>query len=149
MGIKWWWWGEKNDNITPVTIGIIEFKDGLEVDLTPEVLHERIGSLIRENITSLELLPEGNYNVTPSWWKKHTHNHHLTVLDNGNGVYRMTPRESGVGFLASDTREYSSGGTNVKLPEDQNVAVVAGPSINRRMSICSIIVHFDLPNLSR
>lgn len=68
--------------------------------------------------------------MTPKIWTKNLHNHELTVLDNGQGLYRIYPRDPEFGFIesASETgiTNFRRGGRVNDVNAEQPVAVMGG-----------------------
>lgn len=98
------------------------------------------------NTVDLEYLTTGVYSVTPSIWTKHTHNHELTVLDNGEGLYRIYPRDPKVGFVESAIEggmtPFRQGGRVNLINAEQPLAIVAGRHPDKRqLQIFSLIAH--------
>jgi len=112
-----------------MTIERLHSEDGYPVDSSKPLLGQ-IKRILISNQTKIEALPEGDYNLTPKWWTKHLMNHELTVLENGNGIYRMIPRNNRVGTADLDKQglnKFEAGGKTIQLPQDDEVAVVGGP----------------------
>lgn len=130
----------------PVTIERLHFKDGIPLPLQPNVDGE-IKRIIVENLDKAKTLPEGEYDLTPSWWRKHLHRHNLVVFEDGTGIYRAIPREKEVGTVDVSTGEFRKGSRMVKIPEDQAVVIVGGPLEDRKtLGIYEIIFHSPGPS---
>lgn len=127
-----------------MTIERLHFKDGVHLPLE-ELAHKELLKIIRENSDKIVTLPEGEYDLTPSWWKKHLCNHNLIVLGNGTGVYRAIAREKGVGtkeVSMGKIGEVQKGGRVIKIPEEQFMVIVGGPLKDReRMGVYEIIFY--------
>ena len=122
----------------------LSFKDGVHLPLEGHANKELI-KIAEENSDKIEILSEGEYDLTPSWWRKHLYTHNLIVLEDGTGVYRAIPREKGVGtreVSMGKIGKFQKGGRVVKIPEDQPVVVVGGPLKDReRMGVYEIIFY--------
>lgn len=112
-----------------MTIERLHFEDGYP--LNPRIpIVEQVVRAFTEHRAKIEVLPEGDYDLTPKWWTKHLMNHKLTVLGNGNGVYRAIPRDSDVGVgevMQQGIGPHKPGGNVTHLPQDREIAIVAGP----------------------
>lgn len=115
-----------------MTIERLHFEDGHPLNLSgsPE---GQIARILVENFSKIQILPEGDYDLTPKWWTKHLMNHNLTVLENGGGIYRATPRDGDVGTRdLSRGGQYKPGGNIIHLPQDKIIIIVAGPLKDRK-----------------
>jgi hypothetical protein len=128
-----------------MTIERFHSEEGFSLDpnRSPE---DQIMQTVAANITSLQTLPEGDYNLTPAWWTKHLMIHNLTVLENGNGIYKMLPRDNDVGTIEIDPRkimnQHKPGGRIVHLPQDQEMIVIGGPLKDRKtLGVYEVIFH--------
>lgn len=85
--------------------------------------------LILTKLQELELLVPGDYDVTPRIWTRNTHTHELTVFDNGEGLYRLRPKDEQVGTVimeGSTTGPVQPGGNNQPINADHPWAIIAG-----------------------
>ena len=112
-----------------MTIERLHFEDGYPIN--PKIpIEEQLAKAFMTHRAKIEVLPEGDYDLTPKWWTKHLMNHKLTVLENGNGIYRATPRDSDVGIRELSQQgvgPHKPGGNVIHLPQDRDMAIVAGP----------------------
>lgn len=112
-----------------MTIERLHFEDGYPLNLTRPT-EKQIGGALTSYSAKIEVLPEGDYDLTPKWWTKHLMDHKLTVLANGNGLYRAIPRDSDVGtreLSRQGVSPHKPGGNITHLPQDRDIVVVAGP----------------------
>lgn len=93
---------------------------------------QALGELLIAHMPGVVTLDPGVYDVTPKVWTKHTHNHEVTVLDNGEGLYRITPRYAGSGYTLSPSQEFRRGGKVQPINAEQPLAVLAGGYPHKR-----------------
>lgn len=109
-------------------ISHIEIPNGIEiVDLNDASY--ALARIALENDIQPVVLPTGTYNVTPKIWTRHTHIHEVTVLDNGEGLYRMYPREDNVSiteYLGGEELGTRSGGRVNPINADSPQAAILG-----------------------
>jgi hypothetical protein len=113
-----------------------------------EEFHQATGELLLSKMDELELLMPGEYDVTPKIWTKNTHNHELIVLDNGEGIYRLHPRDEGVGTLEyapeADSGTYKAGGRQQRINAGNPFAVIAGGHPTKhKLQIFGIIAYLE------
>jgi hypothetical protein len=104
-----------------------------------------ISRLFIERFAEIELLATGDYDVTPEIWTKHTHIHEVTVFDNGQGRYRMTPRDADVGYQEF-WRDVSSkihlGGRQVGINDRYPLSIIGGGHPNKpTLQIFGLVVY--------
>jgi len=126
-----------------MTIERLHFEKGMPLPSGGSL--DEIERIILENQDQIISLPEGEYDLTPQGWKKHPHLHQLTVLKDGTGVYRAIPREKNAGTI-SLSREgrgrFQMGVQTIRIPEDQSVAILAGPLEDRKtLGLYEIILY--------
>jgi hypothetical protein len=113
-----------------MTIERLHFEEGFSFDSNRSA-QEQIAEIATANIFNIQILPEGDYNLTPKWWTNNLMRHNLTVLEDGNGVYQMLPRDNDVGTVEIGRQkilgQYKPGGRTVHLPQDEEMIVVGGP----------------------
>ncbi len=113
-----------------MSIGKLEIQDGAPLPKYPKTLHIALAQLLIERgEDDFEVLSSGVYDVTPSIWTKHNHDHELTVLDDGEGIYRVLPRNKSAGFVTATHPGISGfrpGGTQNRINESNPFAVIAG-----------------------
>lgn len=134
-----------------MTIERLHFEDGHPLNLSRDVSVEaQVARILVDNHDKIQALPEGDYDLTPKWWTKHLMNHNLTVLENGNGIYRATPRDSDVGtreLSQQGVSRHKPGGNIAHLPQENGMAIVAGPLKDRiTMGIYEIILYTPGPS---
>lgn len=127
-------------------ISYLEFPDGTPLELNADRLQQSVGELIVANAVDLQLLEVGVYDITPKIWTKNTHNHQLDVLDDGTGLYSLFPKDSGVGFMRSDTgmRIESGGTTNIINGENPLAVVAGGHKSKAKPQIFGIIAYLPI-----
>ncbi len=120
-----------------------EVPDGLEMPMGDET-KEFIGRLLIAHIDDFQPLFSGTYDITPDIWTKNTYLHKLTVLFNGQGIYRLIPRFPNVGIAvphANDRLVYEHGGSEQYINQQFPTAIVAGgnptkPGVHLYRAIC-------------
>lgn len=127
-----------------MTIERISFPDGIKLESDP---HEQTLRIIREHEELVNPLPEGDYDLTPSWWTKHLHTHKLTVLSDGTGIYRPIPRDSDVGLGDLVMKEFKKGGAVIRIPGDQMMIMVGGSTKDLKdLGLYEVILYAPGPN---
>lgn len=109
-------------------ISRIEIPNGIEIVDLYDAPYALARIAIEHDIPP-EVLTTGTYDVTPKIWTRHTHKHEVTVLDNGEGLYRMYPREDNVSiteYLGGEGLGTRSGGRVNPINADTPVAAVLG-----------------------
>lgn len=95
-------------------------------------------------------LAEGEYDLTPPIWQRPTYTYNLTVLDSGIGIVRMISRYSDSTNRTVDHEgvyDVRSGGRQIRLPEDQSMAVVMGPNrLNPNRCLYELVYFVPDPN---
>jgi len=110
-------------------IAKLTIAEGVPLMLEPDILHLALGELLVANRHDLEYLQPGVYDITPKIWTTHTHNHELVVLDNGEGLYRIFPRDANVGSQETSRSVLTSfrlGGRQMPINAKNPRAVIAG-----------------------
>src|SRR5450631_3472996 len=87
-------------------ISHLAIPEGFEMPIDASLLHQALAEILVANRAELEYMQTGVYDVTPKIWTKNTHNHELTVLDNGEGLYRLYPKDSTVGVVEPANGEF-------------------------------------------
>ena len=105
-----------------------------------------IMSIVKKYRDQVKILPAGRHDITPSWQRGTNLGHTLIVHEDGTGTYVRELRNTGpegVGGVV-DIMEHPCGIREIRLPQDQSLAVVLGPSNDGR-SIAAIytIVYFS------
>lgn len=127
-----------------MTIERLSFPEGVKIESD---VHAQLLRLVREHADEVAQLAEGDYDLTPTWWTKHLHNHHLTVMADGTGIYRAIPRESDVGTGDPRTGSFQRGGRLIRIPQDQAIAMIGGPLKDlRNLGIYEIVFHLPGPS---
>jgi hypothetical protein len=132
-------------------INRLSMPDGEPLPQTQDQFMQAIGELLTAHAQDVVTLEPGVYNVTPKVWTKNTHDHELTVLDNGTGLYRIYPKYSDAGYHLFDPDNTPSGtlpevtpGGRVQPLDDQNrIAIVAGghPRKTDRLQMFEILFY--------
>lgn len=134
-----------------MVMALLERKEneGILIDPIKNRVEEEIARVYSEYNAEFDALPEGNYNITPPWWRKNTHTHHLTVFKDGTGLYRLFPRDGGSGLISFARGEISvkRGGTFNRIPQEAAFAVVNGPNPKTgRIEVLRLVAHFEGPS---
>jgi len=115
-------------------IARLEFPEGVPF-ASPDVLADRaalaamVMGIIVENSADFTFPDPGVYDVTPKIWTRHLHEHELTVLDNGRGLYRMIPRSNDVGVYDGRTDnplQFRPGGSSTHLGPEEPIVLITG-----------------------
>lgn len=112
-----------------MSIARLSFPEGAPLPTNPNTLHVEVAKLVVANSGDLELLPQGDYDITPEIWTRNTHNHLLTVLDNGEGRYRMAPRESTFGYQMAESEglgHFQEGGRQQHIDSNNPIVILGG-----------------------
>jgi len=126
-------------------IARLTIAEGVPLPLDSDVLHGVIGELLLVNALAIEYPQAGVYDITPKIWTKNTHNHELVVLENGEGLYRIFPRDANVGFQElsqTGPTHFRFGGRQNPINAENRIAVIAGGHPTKRMpQIYGIIAY--------
>ena len=133
-----------------MTIERLHFEGGIPFEFTQRDPQAWAIDTIIRNIKRAEVLPEGEYDLTPASWTKNTHKHNLLVYADGTATYRAIPKDREVGFLEPGTREFIPGGRIQLMPEDVGMVMVSGPSKDLKgIAVHEIIFHLPGPSPRR
>lgn len=127
-------------------ISRLEFPDGIDLPLDPNTMQAKVAGIVVARLADLELLDQGIYDVAPKIWTKNLHNHELTVLDNGQGLYRIYPRDPEFGFIESASQtgmtNFRRGGRVNDVNAEQPVAVIGGGHPKKReLQMFGLIIY--------
>lgn len=95
----------------------------------PERLPKALGELLLERAQDVERLNPGEYVVTPKVWSKNTHEHELVVLENGEGMYRVRPKDERSGYIqltADGITGFGRGGREQPINDKSPLIVISG-----------------------
>ena len=109
----------------------VHFEGGvpLSTDQDPQ---EQVAKYLHEGkYDRKERLSPGRYNITPSVWTTHVYEYHLEVKTGNSAVCTMVPRfsdsQSIVVAPSSEAGVLERGGRIIRIPEDRDVLIIAGP----------------------
>lgn len=122
----------------------LEFPDGIDMPRDPNQLNSECRKLLIAHVVELEFLETGVYDITPKIWTENTHAHELTVLDNGEGLYQMYPKDSEVGFTetAGGLSSFKRGGRMNPIDAEKPLHIVGGGHPNKPfLYIFGLIVY--------
>jgi hypothetical protein len=133
-----------------MTIEMLQFKEPVVQDITEgDPFRWAIGAIVA-NFDHVVILPEGNYDLTPTSWTHNAGRHELTVFENGNALYRMIPlrQDTAVFDSARRDRGFVSGGRTQLIPEDAEVTLLASPAREggTKVEIHNIIFYIPGPS---
>jgi len=127
-------------------IAKVEFPDGIELPSDPAKIQADVIRMMIEHENDIETMPTGVYDITPIIWTRNTHNHELTVLDNGQGLYRIFPKVENAGLLQTVATGglggFKKGGILNPINKESPLAIVAGGHPHKpRAQIFGVIAH--------
>jgi hypothetical protein len=131
-----------------MTIERLSFPNGYV--FLPQADWERgIETIFQSHRLEIQLVPEGEYKLTPPHWTNHAYEHFLIVLSTGEGVYQLLPRDAtswSVDWLRHNNLQV--GGRVFHLPRDQTYACLSGsaPHNPLELAIFEFIRHTPGPN---
>ena len=133
-----------------MTISVVEIENGYPLERRVDITAQ-IKKAVSSDKAEWYELPEGNHDVTPRWWRKNNHWHEVMVLNTGEGVYRALPKDREVGLIEqepdSGKTNYKRGGMQIRLPQDEGLAIIAGPTRDLKgLGILRVIFHWPGPN---
>jgi hypothetical protein len=108
--------------------------------------------VIAANFDSIQELPEGEYDLTPSSWKRNASKHNLIVRPDGDGIYRMIPlyKDTGVLDTSKNPGQFVPGGKTQLLPQDVGLMFISSPSRERSsIQVHEVIFHIPGPSPRR
>lgn len=115
-----------------MTIERYSFPNGIPIQEDIGI-NEQLDELVNKRRDARQNLHVGQFDLTPDVWTRydsHRMFHHLTVLEDGTGVYRVLPKDSGVGtqeVVGGEKLEAKLGGKILHLNSASIPIVVAGP----------------------
>jgi hypothetical protein len=126
-----------------MTIERISFPEGVVIeDAGPADLARVISEGLASGQGTVQRLPVGEHDVTPKIWTKHLQTRKVLVHPDGTGTLRSMPRDSEVGAVDLQSGEYKHGGTVINLPQDEKVAIIAGPKKDfPKLHVFEVIYH--------
>ncbi len=123
----------------------LEIPDGEPLPRNQRQVQPEISKMILDRVTEFEMLHPGDYDITPKIWTKHAHTYELTVLSNGEGLFRVFPKtkESGYQqFSESKSTEFNVGGkTNPEKAETPLYIVSGGHPNKMDLQIFGVIMY--------
>jgi hypothetical protein len=132
-----------------MAIGRLSIPEGVDLP-DPSEMHLAVAHLLVERFTEVQMLPSGVYDVTPEIWTKHTHTHEVTVFDNGQGRYRITPRDESVGyheFWEGVSSEFHRGGRQVGINERTPLSIIGGGHPNKKtLQLFGFVMYVPEPD---
>lgn len=127
-------------------ISRFEFPDGIEMPYFDENtdVNRILGRILLDNAGDVQPLVPGEYNLTPEIWTGNSYNHQLTVLNNGEGVYRATPRLPGAGFIDRSSRVAFGGRMNPVNAKSPLLAISGGHPRKAPIQIYNLIAYKNI-----
>lgn len=131
-----------------MTIEMLEFEEPVVQDIAAQDPLEWAIKVIVANLNHVVTLSEG----TPHSWSHNAGRHELTVLENGNALYRMIPLYKDTASLDLDSarrdRGFVHGGRTQLIPQDAGVTIIASPAREggTKVEVHNIIFHLPGPS---
>ena len=114
-----------------MTIERYSFNPGIELNMRQAPEFQTRNAMASGQETK-QVLPEGEYDLTPDVWKKFGSNrsrYNLIVKKDGTAIMRLIPVDTAVATIIMSERSvnYKPGGRVVNIPQDGVILPIAGP----------------------
>jgi hypothetical protein len=120
----------------------LSFDDGrpLTSKFSAEV---EVADILSKNKDKIEVLPEGEYNLTPASWNDSPIEHDIKVLENGNAIYKQTSRSFDTNIIALDSQglDYKPGLDIRYMTKNGTGIFIYGPLKYRKSNGVFEILH--------
>lgn len=128
-----------------MTIHRLSFKEGYPIELRAPI-KEQVAKAVEKHVDKIQQVPEGEYDLTPQWGSG-AFKHQLTVLENGEGLYRTIPDGNDDAGMVDHNNEFRKGGNLIQLPQESRFSsVIASSSDLKGVALYEVVLFTPGPS---